>query len=182
MLWNGLARDLVTGRGVGTADAARLLAMVNLAVADGGIACWSDKYRWNFWRPIAAIREAGTDGNPDTVADPGWRSLFDPATPTSPPLATPPFPDHPSGHGCATSSAINSIRSFFGTDKIAVDMRSSRFPGEPRHFERLSLVVKEVIDARVWGGIHFRSADVQGTVLGQKVVRWMDRHYFQPVG
>jgi hypothetical protein len=181
-LWNGLARDLVTGRGVGTADAARLLAMVNLAVADGGISCWSDKYRWNFWRPIAAIREAGTDGNPDTAADPGWRSLFDPSTPTSPPLATPPFPDHPSGHGCATSSAINSIRSFFGTDKIAVDMRSSRFPGEPRHFERLSLVVKEVIDARVWGGIHFRSADVQGTVLGQKVVRWMDKHYFQPVG
>ncbi len=71
--------------------------------------------------------------------------------------------------------------SFFGTDKIAVDMRSSRFPPEPRHFERLSLVVKEVIDARVWGGIHFRSADVQGTVLGQKVVRWMNKHYFQPV-
>ena len=109
-LWNGLARDLVTSRGVGTTDAARLLAMVNLAVADGGIACWSDKYRWNFWRPIAAIREAGTDGNPATVADPGWRSLFDPATPTSPPLVTPPFPDHPSGHGCATSSAINSVR------------------------------------------------------------------------
>jgi hypothetical protein len=180
-LWNGLGRDLIVDRGLGTADAARLLAMIDLATADAAIACWSDKYRWNAWRPIAAIREADTDGNPDTVADPGWRSLFDPATPTSPPLATPAFPEHPSGHGCVTGAAVNTVMTFFGTDKIAVDMRSGRFPGEPRHFERLSLITKEVIDARVWGGIHFRSADVQGTVIGRKVVHWMDRNYFQTV-
>jgi hypothetical protein len=180
-LWNGLARDLITGRALGTADSARLLAMLDLATADAAIACWSDKYRWNFWRPIAAIREADTDGNPRTVADPGWRSLFDPDTQTSPPLTIPAFPEHPSGHGCVTGAAVNTVRTFFGTDKIAVDIRSGRFPGVPRHFDRLSLVVKEVIGARVWGGIHFRTADVQGTVLGRKVVRWMHHHYFQPV-
>ena len=181
-LYNGMARDLVVGRSVGTVDGARLLAMINLAAADGAIACWNDKYRWSSWRPMAAIREAGTDGNPATVPDAGWRPLFDPSTPTTPPLTTPPFPEHPSGHGCVTGASVGAFTEFFGTDKIAVDIRSGRFPGVPRHFERFSLITKEVIDARVWGGIHFRSADVQGTVIGRKVVHWMDRNYFQPVG
>jgi hypothetical protein len=180
LLWNTLARTLIVDHSVGTADAARLLAQISLAAADGAIACWNDKYRWTFWRPMAAIHEADTDGNPDTIADPSWRPLFDPATTTTPALVTPPFPDHPSGHGCGTGATIQAFTSFFGTDKIPVSITSSRFPGKPRTFDRLSLVVKEVIDARVWGGIHFRSADVQGTVIGQKVVHWMDRNYFGP--
>jgi hypothetical protein len=179
-LWNGLARTLVADRSVSTVDAARLFARLNLATADAATACWNDKYRWYFWRPIAAIREADTDGNPATIADPAWRSLFDPATATTPPLGTPPFPDHPSGHGCVSSAAIHAFMSFFGTDKIRVSLTSSRFPGEPRTFDRFSRVLKEIIDARVWGGIHFRTADVQGTVIGQKVVRWMDSNYFGP--
>jgi hypothetical protein len=181
-LWNGMARELIVGHGVDTVDAARLLAMINLAAADGAVACWNDKYHWNSWRPIAAIREADTDGNPDTVADPSWRSLFDPATPTTPPLATPPFPEHPSGHGCVSGAALHAAASFFGTDNVSFSVSSSRFPGQPRHFERFSLALKEIIDARVWGGIHFRTADVEGAVIGKKVVRWMDCHYFQPVG
>ena len=179
-LWYGAFRDVVDARGIGAADGARLFAMIGLASADGGIACWNDKYRWSFWRPIAAIREADTDGNPNTIADPGWRSLFDPATPTTPPLGTPPFPDHPSGHGCASGATLGAAAAFFGTDKVAITVRSSRFPDHPRTFERLSHVVKEIIDARVWGGIHFRSADVQGAVIGSEVVRWMERNYFAP--
>ena len=181
-LWNGMARDLIVGHDVDAVDAARLLAMINLTAADGAVACWNDKYHWNFWRPIAAIREADTDGNPGTLADPSWRSLFDPATPTTPPLATPPFPDHPSGHGCVSGATLHAAASFFGTDKVAFSVTSGRFPGQPRHFERFSLALEEIIDARVWGGIHFRTADVQGAVVGKKVARWMDCHYFQPVG
>ncbi len=179
-LWNGMARDLITDHGVGVSDGARLLAMMNLSAADGAIACWNDKNYWNFWRPITAIREGGSDGNPATVGDPTWRSLFDPSTPTTPALGTPPFPDHPSGHGCLSGAALEATAAFFGTDKIAISINSGRFPGQPRSFDRLSEALKEIIDSRVWGGIHFRTADVVGAVTGKKVVHWMERNYFQP--
>jgi hypothetical protein len=71
------------------------------------------------------------------------------------------------------------LQSFFGTDKIAVSFTSPRFPGQSRSFDRFSRVLKEIIDARVWGGIHFRTADVQGAVLGKKVARWEQKHYFR---
>jgi hypothetical protein len=181
VFWNRLARDLSAARGVSVVDEARLLAMINLAAVDGAIGCWNDKYYWNFWRPLAAIREADTDGNPATIADPSWKPLFDPTTATVPPLSTPPFPDHPSGHGCVSGAVLQTFQAFFGTDKVAFDMFSGRFPGVPRHFERFSHALKEIIDARVWGGIHFRTADVQGAVLGNKVAHWLEKHYFQPV-
>jgi hypothetical protein len=180
-LWNRLARDLSAEHDVGVADEARLLAMINLAAADGAIACWNDKYYWNFWRPRAAIREAGSDGNPATVADPAWEPLFHPSTPTTPALITPPFPEHPSGHGCVSGAVLHTFRKFFGTDKVAFDVHSGRFPGQPRHFGRFSTALKEIIDSRVWGGIHFRTADVQGAVIGKKVARYLRRHYFQLV-
>jgi hypothetical protein len=184
-LWGGVMRSLSGRFGLTTAENARLFAMVSLASADGAIACWKDKYYWNFWRPIDAIHEAASDGNPKTQADPDWKSLFDPSTPTNPPLTTPAFPDHPSGHSCVSSAALNAMQDFFGTDKIAggFDVVSSRFgPTMPRHFERFSLALKEIIDARVWGGIHFRTADTQGAVLGKKVAQWERKHFFQPVG
>ena len=82
---------------------------MSLAGADGAISCWNDKYYWQFWRPVAAIREADTDGNPATVADPAWLPLFDPSTPTTPPLSNPPFPDHPSGHGCVSGATLGAV-------------------------------------------------------------------------
>lgn len=90
-LWNGAFRSLAVEHGLDLADAARLFAMTNLAAADGAVACWNDKYYWNFWRPMAAIREADTDCKPETEADPTWKPLFDPSTATVPPLGTPPF-------------------------------------------------------------------------------------------
>jgi hypothetical protein len=185
-LWNGLARNLASPSrfGLDTADQARLYAMINLAAADGAISCWNDKWYWHFWRPRAAIREADTDGNPATIADPTWESLFAPATQTTPPLATPPFPDHPSGHGCVSGATVHALQDFFGTDKVEFDVVGGRsldgVPIPPRHFDRFSQALKEIIDARVWGGIHFRTADVQGTVIGKKVAHWLDKHYFQP--
>jgi hypothetical protein len=180
-LWHGMARDLITRHHLGAADAARLLASVSLAGADGAIACWNDKYRWQSWRPVAAIREADTDGNPATSADAAWLPLFDPSTATTPPLSNPPFPEHPSGHGCVTGATLEAVRSFFGTDKVTINVTSGRYPGEVRSFPRLSTAMDEVIDARVWGGIHFRTADVVGSEIGAKVGRWMDKHYFAPV-
>jgi hypothetical protein len=180
-LYGGVMRSLSARYGLSTAENARLFAMASLAAADGAIGCWNDKYYWNFWRPIDAIRGADSDGNRRTRADPTWKALFDPATATTPPLSTPGFPDHPSGHTCVSSATLNAMRDFFGTDRIAFDIVSSRFPGQPRHYERFSQALQEVIDARVWGGIHFRTADEQGAALGRKVARWEEKHYFQRV-
>jgi hypothetical protein len=182
-LYGGVMRSLSASRGLSIGENARMFAMTSLAAADGSISCWHDKYYWNFWRPLAAIREAGTDGNPNTEPDATWKPLFDPSTTTVPPgsLITPPFPDHPSGHGCVSGAILHTLQDFFGTDKIAFSVFSSRFPGQPRSFDRFSHALKEVIDARVWGGIHFRTADVQGAVIGKKVAHWERKHYFQPV-
>ena len=180
VLYGGVMRSLSARFGLPTAENARLFAMVTLAAADGVIGCWNDKYYWNFWRPVDAIHDAALDGNAATAADPDWRPLFDPATPTTPALSTPGFPDHPSGHSCLSSAALHTMQEFFGTDKIAFDIVSPRFPTQPRHFARFSHALKEVIDARVWGGIHFRNADVQGAVIGKKVAHWARKHYFRP--
>ncbi len=184
-LWNPLARELAARHDLGAADQARLYAMVNLAAADGAIACWNDKYYWSFWRPRAAIREADTDGNPATVADPTWESLFAASTATIPALGTPPFPEHPAGHGCLSGAVLSTMADFFGTDKVAFTVVSGRslngVPIFPRQFHSFSYALKEIIDARVWGGIHFRTADVQGAVIGKKVAHLLRKHYFQPV-
>jgi hypothetical protein len=180
--WNGVFRTIVNGReGMDIVENARLFAMENMAAADGYIGCYKDKYYWKFWRPVTAIREADTDDNPATEADPDWTPLFDPSTPQfGPPLATPPFPDHPSAHSCASSAVVHTAQDFFGTDKISFSAFSAR-TRTTRSFERLSDALKEVIDARVWGGIHFRTADVQGAVLGKKVAHYLRKHYFQSV-
>ncbi|HEX5618793.1 MAG TPA: vanadium-dependent haloperoxidase [Solirubrobacteraceae bacterium] len=181
LLYSGVMRDLSARFRLSTADNARLFGMVTLAAADGAISCWNDKYYWRFWRPIDAIRLADTDGNPRTDADPAWRPLFDPATPSTPPLVTPNFPDHPSGHSCVSSSVVHALQSYFGTDRIAFDVSSPRFPGQPRHFRRFSDLLDELVDARVWGGIHFRTADEQGAGIGRNVARWERKHYFRRV-
>jgi hypothetical protein len=181
VLYNRLARDLSAARQLDTMREARLLAMINLAAADGAISCWNDKYHWYFWRPRAAIQEAATDGNAATVPDPAWEPLFHALTQTTPPLANPPFPDHPSGHGCVSGAVLRTFREVLGANRIAFDIHSGRYPGQPRHYTSFSQAMKEVVDARVWGGIHFRYADQQGAMMGKKVAFWLQKHYFQPV-
>jgi hypothetical protein len=184
-IWNRVFRALATGRGLDIVDSARLFAMTNLAAADGSIGCWNDKYHWNFWRPITAIREAGADGNPATTGDPTWLPLFDPSVPVSgPALVTPGFPEHPSGHTCISGATVHALKAFFGTDKVpfmATSNKCSPAPCPPRSFDRFSHALKEIIGARIWSGIHFRTADVQGAVLGKKVAHQLKKHYFQPL-
>jgi len=185
-IWNRVYRALALSHGLDIVDSARLFAMTNLAAADGSIGCWNDKAYWSFWRPITAIREAASDGNPATEADPNWLPLFDPSVPVSgAPLVTPGFPDHPAGHTCISGATVHALQAFFGTDKVhftAISNKCLPAPCPPRRFDRFSDALKEIIDARVWGGIHFRIADVQGAVLGQKVVHYLTKHYFQPTG
>ena len=143
-LWNRAFRTIATSRHLNIVDSARLFASENLAAADAAIGCWKDKYRWNFWRPITAIREAASDGNRATQADPTWTPLFDPSTPVaSPPaLVTPPFPEHPSGHNCAAGSILRTLQYFFRTDRIAFSASSNK-SGTTRTYDRLSDALKE---------------------------------------
>jgi hypothetical protein len=184
-IWNRVYRALATSRGLDIVDSARLFAMTNLAGADALIGCWNDKAYWSFWRPITAIREAASDGNPRTEADPNWVPLFDPTVPVSgPPLVTPGFPDHPSGHTCGSSAIVGALEAFFGTDKVeftAVSNKCSPAPCPNRSFSRFSDALDEIIDARVWAGIHFRTADVQGAGLGKTVAHYLEKHYFRRV-
>src|SRR5437667_4710423 len=143
-LFNRIFRTLATSQQLDIVENARLFAMTNLAAADAAIGCWNDKYYWQFWRPITAIREADTDGNPATEADPNWLPLFDPSVPVSgPPLVTPPFPDHPAGHTAISGATVHALQAFFGTDKVepaftAVSNKCSPAPCRPRSFDRFS--------------------------------------------
>jgi hypothetical protein len=170
--WNGTARQLVDNPdyGVGIDDSALLFAKLNLAGADAAISCWSDKYYWDFWRPWQAIHEADKDGNPATEPDPSWTALI-----------VAPYPENPSGHLSLDGAHLEVLQTFFGTDEIAFDVTSSRFDGETRHFERFSQPLQEIIEARIWAGLHYRTADVQARQLGEKVVAYMQQHYFQPL-
>ena len=114
--------------------------------------------------------EADNDGNPATVADPNWTPLF----------ATPPFPEHPSGHTCISGAVVETLQQFFGTDKVSFSTFSS-FSNSTRSFDRFSEAIREIIDARVWAGIHFRTADAQGHVIGRKVAHELKKNYFEPV-
>ncbi|HEX9416002.1 MAG TPA: vanadium-dependent haloperoxidase [Gaiellaceae bacterium] len=170
--WNAVARNLADDPDyhVDFGDSALLFAMQNLAAADAAINCWNDKYYWVFWRPWTAIQLADEDDNPATEPDPAWTSLL-----------TAPYPEHPSGHLCLDGSHLRVLQMFFGTDKIPFGVTSVNFPGETRYFDRFSQALKEIIDARIWAGLHFRTADVQAELLGMKVAHYMAKHYFQPL-
>ncbi len=166
--WSRILRQLAARHGLETAGSARLFAMLYLAAADALISCHNDKARWLSWRPITAIHEAGADGNPATEADLAW----------SPLLATPPFPEHPCAHACASASIVATLRHFFGSDRARFGTHSS-ITQTTRSFTRFSQAIEEVVDARVYAGVHFRTADVQGARIGRQVARWRERHYLQ---
>ncbi len=182
--YNALARRFVDVYSLDVGDSARLLAMVDLSAADAIINTWNDKYHYNFWRPITAIRRAD-DGNAATVPDPTWTPMFDPSLPAAiggagPPLITPPYPDHVSGATAYASASMHALASFFGSDVVGTGffLTSSRFPGEQRMFTRFSAVTDEILEARIWAGIHFRNADVQAAELGGAVERYVHKHLF----
>jgi hypothetical protein len=175
--WNEVARELAVRNGLSLADTARLLAMQNLGGADAAINCWNDKYHWDFWRPWNAIPRAEEDGNAATSPEAGWL-----------PLVSAPYPEHPSGHLCLDAAHTSVLKMFFG-DVIAGGYQitsGSTFLAptdpRPRTFGSFTQAIDEVREARIWAGLHYRTADVQAESLGRNVVNYMVAHYFQRVG
>jgi hypothetical protein len=156
--WFAAARAAALAKGNSVADNSRLFAILAAATADSQIACFEAKYRYNFWRPITAIRDAAELNDPAVKADPEWEPL----------LITPPQPDYPSAHACFSGAAEAVLRGHFG-DEVNVSVTFPAPFGVTRTYRRFSQMAQEVNDARVWGGIHFRSADTDGHALGFKI-------------
>jgi hypothetical protein len=165
-------RKFVLDHQLGVTDASRFMAMVTVVRADALIACFDAKYHYAFWRPITAIRAGDTDGNDATVADPGWLPLL-PVTPN--------HPEYPSAHSCLTPSGARVIARFLGTNQIDYTVPSITGLGD-RHFDTVRDLTYEVGNARIWGGIHYRTAVEDGVRLGMKVAHQVLAHHFHREG
>ena len=161
-LWDRVALDLSATADYELSENARFLATLNLAIADAIIACWNSKYTYEFWRPVTAIPLADTDGNDDTIADPHWTPL----------LATPAHPEYTSGHSSASSAATTVLAAYFGDDTLFI-VKSPAAPGWVRYYPSFSAAIDEVADARVFAGIHFRTACEDGKILGGNVAGYI---------
>ncbi len=160
--WNRTAVQVAEHYDLSLLEKAHLLALMNLAEADAIICCWQAKYTYVFWRPITAVALADFDGNADTVADPTWTPL----------LITPSHPEYPSGHSVASGASPAVLAAFFG-DGNEFSVTSELTPGVTRNFSSFSGAELEIRDARVFGGIHYRTACIDGQALGRRVANYV---------
>jgi hypothetical protein len=167
-------RDVATQHGLDLVDTARLLAMGELVGADAAIACWDSKYHYLFWRPYTAIRHAELDGNPATEADPSWLPL----------LNTPNHPEYPAAHGCFTGALAEIIAKALHTRRIDLTLWGATNGGTTltttHHFETVKDLDREVVNARVWIGFHYRHSGFAGVKLSREVAHWTLQRYFRP--
>jgi len=196
-LYNQIAVHIANQLGTGQThveNLARLLALVHTSMADAGIACWESKYVYKFWRPVGAIREADTDGNPNTTVDPSFTPLGAPASNVVPGVNfTPPFPAYASGHATFGSALFQTLRRFYGTDRIPFTFVSDEFNGVttdnqgnvrpriPRTFASLSAAEEENGQSRIYLGIHWEFDKAEGMLQGRRIADFVMNHAFQPI-
>jgi len=200
-LYNQITLHIADQMGSSEAEIARLLALVNVAMADAGMAIWESKYFYDFWRPITGIRESdpGTgptgagDGNADTIGDPTWLPLGAPASNLQGPDFTPPFPAYPSGHAGFGAALFQTLRRFYGTDDIPFTFVSDELNGVthdndgqvrpliPRSFSSLSEAEEENGQSRIYLGIHWAFDKTESIILGRKVGDYVFDNAFAPL-
>lgn len=171
LYWNRIAAQLSEARHLSLTENAHLFALLNVTMADAAIACWDGKYRYVFWRPITAIRAGLTSADADPTWVP-WLDFF--------PTGTPAHPEYPSGHSTVSGSAAFILADAFG-DNTTISVTSDVRPGT-RTFSSFSDAVAEVADARVFGGIHFRTSCVRANTLGRAVADYVSRHAMRARG
>jgi hypothetical protein len=194
-LYNQIVVQIANQRGTGNSNPltlARLLALLNVAQSDAGLACWETKFFYKFWRPIGGIREGGRDGNLNTIGDPNFSPLGAPASNTNPGINfTPPFPAYPSGHATFGAAVFQVLRRFYGTDNIPFTFVSDEFNGVttdnvgnvrpriPRSFPNLSVAEEENGQSRIYLGIHWEFDKTAGITQGRRVADWVFNNSFQ---
>jgi hypothetical protein len=163
-IWNSALTQVMEIRNLDLSQKARLFALMYLAAGDASIACWRTKYEYNFWRPEPAIISGSLDGNNSTIADASWQPF----------IPTPPHPDYPSGHSTNSSAMAKVLMLEFG-DNPGVPITVT-LSGITRHWNSFSEGVQEVIDARVYSGIHFRNSDEVGARMGRQIAQFVSHH------
>ena len=173
--WNRNLINLAMSRGLNVRDTARFLAIVYTAGADALIAGFDAKYFYRYWRPRTAIPRADTDGNPDTDPDPTWT-----------PLLTVNHPEYPSAHGFLSTAVTDTIARFFGTNKVPWTIATSKtavpqLVQTERTYHDLNALMRQIDDARVWAGLHWRHSMRHGDQVGRKVAKHVFENFFRPV-
>ena len=174
VIWNRALRDIANARFYNVADSSRMFALATMAVADALITSWNDKTHYVFWRPITAIREGDADGNPATTGDPTWNSL----------ITTPNYPDYTSGAVNFATATTKMLEHFFETDSISFSLTTTNTAPttqDTRTYNRLSDAAQDVVDARIYAGIHFRFADEAARKQAREIALWGYRNYLRPV-
>jgi hypothetical protein len=172
--WNRVLRSVADANVHDIAASARLFALANMAGADSFISSWDSKRHYAMWRPVTAIHDAEKDGNPNTDADPAWRPLIN----------TPNYPDYTSGANNITAAMTRALSLFFERDTVTFTVTSlnARAQLKTRTYTRFSDASDDVVDARVYLGIHFRFADTAARKQGRHAAQWAYEHFFRPVG
>jgi hypothetical protein len=165
-VWNDTARQLSAAQGKSLSENAHAFALINMAIADGAIATFDSKYHYNFWRPETAIRNAATDGNDQTVPDFGFM----------PYILTPCFPSYPSAHGTLSNAAREVMEQIYAGGQLSITLTSAAVPGVTLKYTTLTQITDDIADARVFGGIHFRTDQDAGSALGTRVGQYVYNH------
>jgi hypothetical protein len=157
-LWNQLVRQLTVEHSLDVTAAARAYLLLNLAGADAMIAAWDAKYTYNQWRPVTAARHRAS-GHDAISSDTSW----------TPAITTPPFPDYPAGHTSYGGAAEEVLSALFGERPGELSMTSPTAPGQTHRFRTFREIAELTVNARVWGGVHWRTSSVAGRTLGQRI-------------
>ena len=169
--YNPVARQLAAAKSLDVLDNARLFALFSIAASDAGVAIFNAKYKYNFWRPVTAIRNGDLDGNNATERDPSWEPF----------IATPMHPEYPCAHCTFQSTAARVLETLFGSNAATFTLTSTTAPGVTRKFSKLSDYVAEVVDARVYDGVHYRTSGEAGAAMGQKIGQYTVENLLKPI-
>src|SRR4029450_2437315 len=166
--FQAMLRDQVTVRHLDIVDAARMFAAADMSAADTVISVWHAKYTDGTWRPDTAITLADSDGNPATDPDPSWVPLRpDPA-----------YPEYPSGYNGFAAAVTRALENLFHTRRLQRPGIATAVPGVQRHYDSGGALRRDVVDGRMWLGVHFRFADTAARDMGIRLTAWALGPYF----
>jgi hypothetical protein len=169
-IFNDVARQITTARPRSLTENARDFALINMAISDAAVATFYNKYKYQFWRPETAIHDAADDGNDKTTADPNFQPL----------ITTPCFPSYPSAHGTLSNAAREVMEKIYGDGPFSITLSTPALPGMTLHYSTLEEITDDISDARVYGGIHFRTDQDAGALLGTRIGDYIYNHNLRP--